>query len=149
VEGTSDDPMDPNCEWVTLKLDPVASEEDEKLCAISGRTPGRKKRDLKSERDHSINRSRPKRRRLVADKNSGKDLLAVAQMKREIDPEHRNFIRRGHAWLENQGEAERPPPTFYPGRLNNARLGRILGDQDDELSFEKFGQIQDTKTEKN
>ncbi|CBY38215.1 unnamed protein product [Oikopleura dioica] len=134
VEGTTDDPTDPNCEWITLKLDPVAPEENDTLSAVCKRTPERKKRDFKSERDISINCTRPKRRRLITDK---KNVLAVAQVKREIDPKHRNFIERGHAWQEIQDEEVRPLPTFYTSerRLNNSRLGRIMGDQQDELFF--------------
>ena len=130
--------MDPDSEYVTLTEVNNANQEP---CAVSRRTQERKKRDCKSERksEVSLNRSRPKRRRLVAEKDS----LVIAQT-REILPEHRNIINRGNALLERQNE-ERPVPTFYPTnhRLNNSRLGRILGDQSDELVFENLRQIQE------
>ena len=89
-----------------------------------------------------MNRYRPKRRRIVANENA----LVISHEKREIAPEHRNIITRGKAWLETQNE-DRPMPTVYPPnhRLNNSRLHRILGDDDDEYPFRR--QIQPAKTE--
>ena len=133
VEGTADDPTDPDCKWVTLT---EVLEKNQEPCAISRRTPERKKRECKSERDLSINR--PKRRRQVAEK----DPLAIAQVKREIPPEHRNMITRCQAWLEGQNEERLEPTVYADHRLNNSRLNRIQGDQQDELVFEKLPQIQ-------
>ena len=133
VEGTADDPMDPDCKWVTLT---EVIDVNQKHRAI---TPERRKRDCESERDFSINPSRQKRLRLVDEK----DPLAVGQVKREIPTEHRNMINRAQAWLEGQNEERLEPTVYEEHRLNNSRLLRIQGDQQDELVFEKLPQIQE------
>ena len=132
VEGTADDPMDPDTKWVIL------TEVNKEPCARS-LAPERKKRECKFERDVSI--SRPKIRRQVAEKDS----LVIAPT-REIPQEHRNCINRAKAVLESQQE-ERLEPRFYPSHhplhVKNSRLGRILEDQQDEIVFESLRQIQE------